>query len=113
VAELTANAKFPAAPDVVDEVSTLESQYLPDDAGENYGQRLTGWLVPPLTGDYVFYLAADDQAQMFLSTDDFPANKRLIVQESPGARRGTGRARSRTHSALALSFGWWRIAATT
>jgi len=81
IANLTSSPNFPGAPDLVDSVPMLESQYLPNDAGENYGQRLTGWLVPPVTGDYVFYLAADDQAQVFLSTDDFPANKRLIVQE--------------------------------
>ena len=81
VADLTGNTKFPHAPDLVDAVSLLESQYLPDGAGEQYGQRLTGWLVPPLTGTYVFYLAADDAAQVFISTDDSPYNKQLIVAE--------------------------------
>ena len=82
VANLIDNAKFPLAPDVVDTVSALESQYLPNDAGDNYGQRLTGWLVPPLTGTYAFYLAADDAAQVFLSSDESPYNKRLIVDET-------------------------------
>lgn len=83
VADLRASLKFPLAPDVVDSVAGGESQYLPNDAGENYGQRLTGWLVPSQSGNYVFYLAADDQAQVYLSPDDNPAHKQLLVEE-PG-----------------------------
>ena len=81
IADLTSSPNFPGAPDLVDSVPMIESQYLPNDAGENYGQRLTGWLVPPITGNYVFYLASDDAAQVFLSTDDNPAYKRLMVEE--------------------------------
>src|SRR6266581_419819 len=39
------------------------------------------FLVPPTTGDYVFYVAGDDDSDLFLSTDATPANKRLIAQE--------------------------------
>ena len=82
IADLMGSSKYPNAPDIVDTVPTLESQYLPNDAGENYGQRLSGWLVPPTTGSYVFYLASDDAAQVFLSPDDTAANKQLIVEET-------------------------------
>ena len=82
IPHLTASPKFPFAPDRVDSVPTFESECPPDDAGNTYDQRLTGWLVPPLTGDYVFYLASDVAGQVFLSTDEVPGNKQLIVQET-------------------------------
>jgi len=109
IADLTGSPKFPLAPDIVDTVSTLESQWLPDSAGEDYGQRLTGWLVPPLSGDYVFYLASDDASQVFLSTDDTVAHKQLIVEEpswSPAQNwEGTADNPQRASASIPLEAG--------
>ena len=33
--------------------------------------------MPPITGDYIFWIAADDTGEFWLSTDDDPANKVL------------------------------------
>jgi len=49
---------------------------------DNYGAQLIGFLHPAETGDYQFALAADDNAQLWLSTDENPANKQLIAQET-------------------------------
>src|SRR6185369_14868580 len=49
---------------------------------ENYANRFSGFFVPATTGDYVFFIAADDDSDLFLSTDDTPANKRMIAQEA-------------------------------
>src|SRR5580765_5460811 len=49
---------------------------------DNYANRISGLFVPPTTGDYVFFVAGDDDSDLFLSTDDTPANKRLIAQEA-------------------------------
>jgi hypothetical protein len=49
---------------------------------DNYVQRLSTWFVPPTTGKYVFYLSSDDDSDLFLSTDENEANKRLIAQQS-------------------------------
>ncbi len=45
----------------------------------NYGQILSGYLVLPKTGDYVFYLASDENSELWLSTDADPANARQIA----------------------------------
>jgi hypothetical protein len=50
-------------------------------AGLNYGERLSGYFTPPASDYYVFFLASDDESQLFVSTDDQPANKRLVAQE--------------------------------
>jgi len=80
VSDLTNNVRFPNNPDVVDLAATFET---PSSGGapDNYGVRLTGFIIPPVTGDYVFYISGDDQCHLYLSTDESPSNRRLIAQE--------------------------------
>src|ERR1043165_7672301 len=49
---------------------------------DNYVNRIFGYFIPPTTGDYVFFIASDDDSDLFLSTDADPANKKLIAQEA-------------------------------
>jgi regulation of enolase protein 1 (concanavalin A-like superfamily) len=44
----------------------------PRNTGDNHGSRLRGWVHPPATGDYVFAIAADDVAELWLSSSDRP-----------------------------------------
>ena len=37
------------------------------------GTRLSGWLLAPLTGDYVFYMCSDDNGSLRLSPDSSAA----------------------------------------
>ena len=46
----------------------------PSNIGDNYGSRMKGWLVAPVTGTYSFWIASDDQGEFWLSTDSDPAN---------------------------------------
>lgn len=79
VDNLLGNAKFPLEPDRIEILGALEA----DPAGDpsNYGGEFLGYIHPPVTGDYVFAVAADDNARVWLSTDESPANKVLIAQE--------------------------------
>ena len=45
----------------------------------NYGARVRGYLCPPQNGTYPFWVAGDDAAELWLSTDDAPANKVRIA----------------------------------
>ena len=64
-------------------VVTLISQaQLPGGGGDNYSQRISGYFIPQTTDDYVFFIASDDDSDLFLSTDSDPANKQLIAQET-------------------------------
>jgi|GEM_PF-2007496 hypothetical protein len=49
------------------------------DDHENYGERLRGYVVPPQDGRYVFFLSADDKAELWLSTGADPAKKVKIA----------------------------------
>jgi signal transduction histidine kinase len=46
---------------------------------DNYGSALYGLFVPPVTGNYSFGLSADDQTQLYISTDESPANRVLVA----------------------------------
>ncbi|MDB5104405.1 MAG: psiC [Fibrobacteres bacterium] len=41
---------------------------------DDYGFMYRGYLHPPATGSYTFYVRADDESEFFLSVDDKPAN---------------------------------------
>ncbi|HYG34363.1 MAG TPA: PA14 domain-containing protein, partial [Clostridia bacterium] len=65
-----------------DDTTTLTSFDTPFDHADNFGDRVSGLFIPPVTTNYVFYISADDDADLFLSTDASPENKRLIAQEA-------------------------------
>jgi hypothetical protein len=47
----------------------------PVNADDNYGSRMKGWIIPPVTADYVFWIASDNNGELWLSSDDHPENK--------------------------------------
>jgi len=53
-----------------------------DSGMDNYGTRIRGYLNPVTTGTYYFYIASDDAGELWLSTDDNPANAVKVCQVS-------------------------------
>ena len=47
--------------------------------GDHYGLRLRGAVTPPETGDYTFFIAGDDNAELYLSTDSSRFHKKRIA----------------------------------
>jgi len=52
----------------------------PRNIADQYGQEIQGWLIPPVTGTYTFWISGDDQSQLFLSKDEDHTNATLIAQ---------------------------------
>jgi len=78
ISTLYADPRYPNSPT---SVSYLSGSFeTPPDSGDYYGQRVSGWIVAPVTGNYTFYISSDDQSELFLSTDDSPINKRVIAK---------------------------------
>jgi hypothetical protein len=50
--------------------------------GDNYGARVRGYVCAPVSGNYTFYIAGDDNAELWLSTDANTASKRKIAYVS-------------------------------
>jgi hypothetical protein len=78
ISDLTSDPRFPNEPSFTEEVSDFFEA--PVDADDAYGQRMHGYLLPPVTGNYTFWIASDDNGELWLSTDDSPANQRLIAR---------------------------------
>jgi hypothetical protein len=74
--DLTTAANYPDNPNGRAFIGKLET---PSNFKDNYGQRLKGYILPPVGGSYSFWIASDDASQLFLSTDDSPAHKRMIA----------------------------------
>ncbi|MFY9307418.1 MAG: PQQ-dependent sugar dehydrogenase [Bacteroidia bacterium] len=62
--------------------TTLSSFEGPSQAGENYGSRIRGYICPPTSGTYTFWIASDNSSELWLSTTDQPANKVKIASVS-------------------------------
>ncbi len=59
--------------------SELTSFEAPGKQGNNYGQRIRGYVTAPASGNYTFWIAGDDVAELYLSTSEDPAKKRRIA----------------------------------
>lgn len=80
IAGLTASAKYTNnQPDFVTFVNSL--YYSRNPGADNYGSRISGFITPTETADYVFFVAADDSTSLYLSTDSSAANLRLIAAD--------------------------------
>jgi hypothetical protein len=57
-------------------LNTLEG---PINWGDTYGDRIRGWLLPPTTGDYTFWIAGDNNCQLWFGSDATPGKASMIA----------------------------------
>ncbi len=79
VASLTSNSKFPLYPDASDSISKLGISPM---NVTNAGVRLSGWIKFPSAGQWRLGSRQDDQAQLFLSINEEPDYKKMIVNNT-------------------------------
>jgi hypothetical protein len=80
ITDLTSNAAYPNSPTGSQQLTSLEG---PTSTGvNNYGARIRGYIHPPVTGAYTFYLASDDYGELWLSTSADPALATKIASVS-------------------------------
>ena len=79
------NPRWPDSPNVADSKvkASLESDV---SSLEGYGQRLRGFLVPPTTGDYRFWIESEDASVLLLSQDESLAKMRTAASVLSGTR---------------------------
>ncbi len=98
VTDLTGNAAYPNSPTSKSYLTSLEAPY---NTASSYGTRLRGYIYPPATGAYSFWIAADDSAELWLSTDDTAANavKISFVTTATGYRTWSSKSAAITLTA--------------
>ena len=74
--DLTSNPNYPDNPGGSELLPAFEA---PVNWAEDYGTRMRGYLHAPVSGEYVFWIASDDESQLWLSTDPDPAHAVLIA----------------------------------
>ena len=79
VSDLTGNAKYQQAADVAAVLTSFEA---PSEVADNYGARISGYVVPPVGGAYTFWIASDDGSELWLSTDESPTHKVKIAYQT-------------------------------
>ena len=114
IATLKAQAKFPESPDVAAIAPYFEWPQSGDievnpagNVRDNYGWHLSGYIHPPETGEYIFFVATDDNSELWLSTDSDPANASKIAQESTwhGVRQYVPQGQEETSAPIFLEKG--------
>ncbi len=71
-----------STPDYSELVLLAQWGYQDDDSLSDYVARLTAYIVPPVTGNYRFWILTDDNSRLWLSTDAVPANAVEIARET-------------------------------
>ncbi len=75
ISNLTSNSNYPNNPSITAQLRSLNYQNI----GDNYGGRLRGYICAPETGNYTFYIASNENSELYLSTNDAVSNKRRIA----------------------------------
>ena len=76
VTDLTGSANFPNAPDQETYLTSFDGG---SNQGDNYGSTLRGYLLPPVTGTYNFWVAADNSSQLILAPTATQASTPVIA----------------------------------
>lgn len=76
ISNLTSNSNYPNNPSGSNQLTSLEG---PTNWANSYGTRIRGYIHPGTSGTYTFWIAGDDNAELYLSTNDNPANKSRIA----------------------------------
>lgn len=83
VSALLGDPRYPSNPDQSAYITEFTSRQIFPDANSmnDYGGRMSGWIVPAVSGDYEFFIRSDDNSQLSLSLDAEPANAVVIASE--------------------------------
>ncbi len=68
--------KYPYGPTTNEVRNSFEA---PTGLGEYYLTRMRGYLHPPVTGEYTFWIASDNSSQLWLSSSDDPRKAKRIA----------------------------------
>lgn len=75
VADLTNSPAYPDSPNLTNNPTSFQG---PVDWTNNYGTRMRGYIVPSVSGTYVFTATSDDASQVWLSVNSDPRHRKLI-----------------------------------
>jgi PQQ-dependent dehydrogenase (s-GDH family) len=76
ISNLTSNSRYPNNPN---SSGTRTSFEMPNNISDNIGIKMYGYICPPTSGAYVFWIASDDAGELWLSTTNSSSQKVKIA----------------------------------
>jgi hypothetical protein len=76
VSDLTSNVNYPDNSTGRELITKLQG---PTNWADDYGTSIRGYVIPPVDGNYIFWIASDANSELWLSTNNNPANVVLIA----------------------------------
>ena len=83
VSNLTSSPNYPNNPSTTGTRTLFE---MPTNIGNNLGIRINGYICPPTTGNYIFWIASDASGELWLSTTSNPSNKIKIAYNTSSTK---------------------------
>ncbi len=77
ISSLINNTNYPTNPTGKDYLTNYFEA--PTNWNDNYGTRIRGYIHPPMSGNYTFWIAGDDVCELWISTDDKQAHKQIVA----------------------------------
>ena len=103
IADLEASASYPDSPDLVRELGEFR---IPQNASDNYGARISGYICAPETGTYYFWITGDNYSDLYLSPgEDASQRVRIAYVEGYTSHDGWNRYASQSSSGVELEKG--------
>ncbi|MCY2974221.1 MAG: PA14 domain-containing protein [Planctomycetota bacterium] len=103
IASLTSASAFPNSPTSYDSIASFQS---PSNFGDQYGERLRGFLLPPVSGFYTFAIAGDLSSELWLSnSDDVSLKQRIAFSTTSTDPLNWTQNASQTSTPIFLSVG--------
>lgn len=89
VADLTASPRYPGSPDARGIIGGPAGTFSYSAGQDDYGTRMRGYFLAPVTGPYYFYICSDDGGELWLSTNAAPGSAALMAYVSGSTPAGT------------------------
>ncbi|MBN1126310.1 MAG: lamin tail domain-containing protein [Sedimentisphaerales bacterium] len=103
ISALHSHSGWPDNPDLTETRTSFE---IPTDWQDNYGTRIRAYLHPTVSGNYTFWIASDDNSDLWLSSDANPTNvTRIAYVDSWTSSRQWSWYPSQQSSAIPLQAG--------
>lgn len=90
------------SPDAVQRIAHFET---PTNRADRYVTRITGFLTPRETGEYIFYVAADDNGELWISPDESLDKAKLCAKNTAATGRYAWDKESRKSDPVRLEKG--------
>jgi len=109
VTDLVAHPSFPNSPVDRIQIAGFNSRLAyPDDSHETYGARMRGLFIPPVSGNWVLYMAADDGSQLkFNPNGPNAANAQVLLTRNACCGDYTSPNSRTTPQALTAGQGYY------